>query len=352
MGKMALFLVMALSLAVGIVTVTVNRSKNQLVENVTGFQKYTTARNIAHSGVNMLLSRMDSHDPSILDSLVPGKRAWMITNFMSGRCSVSIQLANPSALDTVDIICNSFFMDTSKYMKLRLRRKPVPFPVVGEAIGLRVPNVKFKISGTGGGKGFIDGRNHDEFGVLTPQPDTSNLPGVGVLYPADTTEVLTYKDNIDGTKDVCIDSSLFDPALFVDEYINAANITYNDGATISNATWGTKTDPWIIYCKGDVHISGTVTGWGILVVNGNLRVSGSIDFHGLAIAYKETIIDVLETGGGGKISNIIGGMLVAGPAGSSFEMRGSQNTVYSKKALEIVRYISKLQWYNILYWYE
>lgn len=170
MGKMAFLLVMGLSLAVGIVTTTVNRSKNQLVENVTGFQKYTVARNIAHTGINMLLSRMDSHDPSILDSLVPGKRAWFIANFMSGRCSVSIALASPTALDTVDVICNAFFMDTSKYMKLRLRRKPVPFPVVNEAVGLRVPNVKFAIKGTGSGKGFIDGRNHDEDGVLTLSP--------------------------------------------------------------------------------------------------------------------------------------------------------------------------------------
>lgn len=352
MGKMAFLLVMGLSIAVGIVTYTVNRSKNQLVENVTGFQKYTTARNIAHTGINMLLSRMDSHDSAILDSLVPGKKAVMVTNFLAGKCTVTAQLASPSALDTIDVLCNAWFMDTTKYMKLRLRRKPVPFPVVSQAVGLRVPNVNFKISGAGGVYGFIDGRNHDEDGVLTPQPDTANLPGVGVLNPADTTDILTYADKINGTSDVVIDSTLFDPAVYVDEYINAANLTYNDGSVISSATWGTKTDPWIVYCKGDVHISGTVTGWGILVVNGDLRVSGRIDFHGLVIAYKETVIDVLETGGGSKISNIIGGMLVAGPAGSSFEMRGNHTTVYSKKALEIAKYISKLQWYSILYWYE
>ena len=87
MGKMAFLLVMGLSIAVGIVTYTVNRSKNQLVENVTGFQKYTTARNIAHTGINMLLSRMDSHDSAILDSLVPGKKAVMVTNFLAGKCT-------------------------------------------------------------------------------------------------------------------------------------------------------------------------------------------------------------------------------------------------------------------------
>jgi len=45
-------------------------------------------------------------------------------------------------------------------------------------------------------------------------------------------------------------------------------------------------------------------------------------------------------------------MMVAGPSGSSFEVRGNHTTVYSKRALEIAMYISKLQWYNILYWYE
>jgi hypothetical protein len=351
MGKMAFLLVMGLSLAVGIVTTTVNKSKNQLVENVTGFQKYTVARNIAHTGINMLLSRMDSHDPSILDSLVPGKCAWMIANFMAGRCSVSIKLASPTALDTVDVICNANFMDTSKYMKLRLRRKPVPFPIITNCVGVRVPNVKFNISGTGSNKPFIDGRNHDENGVLTPQPDTLNIPGVGVLSPEDTALFTPYLDNIDGSYDVVHDTAMFDPALYVNEFINAANVIYESGAVISDATWGTKSDPWVAYCKGDVHISGTVKGWGILVINGNVKITGTLNFHGLVIAYKETVIDVLE-GGGGGVSNIVGATLVAGPAGSSISLRGNTKQVYSSRAIEIAKYISKLQWYHILYWYE
>lgn len=350
-------IVLGLSVVVGIVAFTINRSKSDLSENVSGFDKLTNVKNIAHTAVNIMLRRIDDKDSNITKHLVPTfnpstiDSAVMITNISRGKCTVSVKLANANFSDTIDVRCRAKYMDSTHYMKIRMRRQPVPFPTIGEALGLRVPDVKFKISGTGGAKGFIDGRNHDAEGNLTTRPDTSDKPGVGVLEPKDTADVLTYKDNIDGTSDVVVDPALFDPRDFAGEYIYAADNVYPTGSTIGNATWGSKGSPEITYCQGDVHISGKVTGWGILIVNGNLRVSGRIDFHGLVIAYKESVIEVLETGGGSG-ANIIGGMMVSGPAGSSFEMRGSQQTFYSREALELAKFIGQLQWYTILYWYE
>ncbi|MBI5476752.1 MAG: hypothetical protein HY964_08470 [Ignavibacteriales bacterium] len=357
MGKMALLIVLGLSVVVGIITFTINRSKSDLSENVSGFDKLTNVKNIAHTAVNMILRRIDDRDTSITNHLEVGKidSAFMIAHISSGICSVSVKLTNINFSDTLDIRCRARYMDSTHYMKIRMRRQPVPFPSVNEALGLRVPDVKFTIKGTGAGKGFIDGRNHNAEGVLTTRPDTNDKPGVGVLAAKDTTDVLVYKDNIDGTQDVKVDTALFDPRVYVDEYINAADRVYLNSSTIAGTTaWGTKTAPEIVYCEGDVHISGTVTGWGILVVNGDLRISGRIDFHGLVVVYKESVIDVvdiLETGGG-AVCNVVGGMMMAGPTGSSFEMRGSQQTLYSKEALDLAKMIGHLQWYTILYWYE
>ena len=357
MGKMALLIVLGLSVVVGIITFSINRSKSDLSESVSGFDKLTNVKNIAHTAVNMILRRIDDRDTSITNHLEVGKvdSAVMIANISRGRCSVSVRLTNINFSDTLDIRCRARYMDSTHYMKIRMRRQPVPFPMVQEALGLRVPDVKFTIKGTGNNKGFIDGRNHDENGVLTARPDTNDKPGVGVLAAKDTTDVLVYADNINGTKDVVVDPALFDPRVYVDEFVNAADRTYINGSTIAGpTTWGTKTAPEIVYCEGDVHISGTVTGWGILVINGDLQITGKIDFHGLVIVYKESVIDVvdvLETGGGSG-ANIIGGMMMAGPAGSSFEMRGSQQTLYSKAALDLAKMIGHLQWYTVLSWYE
>ena len=355
MGKMALFLVMGLVVAVGVVTFTINRSKSSLVENVTGFDKYAIARNIAHTGVNMLLRRFD-YSKETTDTLNNGGTVNFALSTMGGSCVLTAAAIHPPpATDTIDINCTTTFMDTTKTMKLRLRRQPIPFPTVGEAVGLRVPNVDFKISGSGSGtKGFIDGRNHDINGNLLPA-DTTSRPGVGVMTKTDSAEVAAYGDNINGTIDVIVDPNMANPADYVDEYINGADKVVPNGSVVSgNETWGTQTNPWIVYCQGDVKITGTVVGWGVLVVHGNLTISGGFTFHGLVLAYKDTKIDVMETGGGGKDANIIGGMIVASPSTDpcTFEMKGSQNTYYSKAALEMAKFIGKLQAYSVMWWYE
>jgi hypothetical protein len=254
----------------------------------------------------------------------------------------------------VDVTSKAFFMDSVFDMKLRLSRAPLPFPTVNEAVGLRAPDVDFQIKGGASGKkAFIDGFDHDIYGNLKAQPDTNNKPGVGVLTPSDTTTVLADSANINGTTDVVVDTNMFDPNAYVDEFIAAANRVYPNGSTISSATWGSVTDPWIVYCQGDVKITGTVKGYGILVVNGSLDISGGFTFTGLILVYKDSKIAVDETGGSGKDANIIGGLLMASPvSGSTFQMVGSQNIVYSKDALDLAKFASQLQWYTVVWWYE
>jgi len=258
---------------------------------------------------------------------------------------VSVRLANPSYFDTLDLRCYARYMDTTRYMKLRLRRQPVPFPTIGEAAGLYVPNVNFQMDGNP----YIDGRNHDINGNLTPQPDTCNKPGVGVITPSDTSKVLPYGGKINGSVDVIADSLMSNPATFVDEYINAANVTYSSGTYGSNMTWGSVSNPWIVYANGDVKFNGNIEGWGILIVHGNLTLAGTFKFHGLVIAYQDVSIDVQFATG---TPDVIGGLLMAGASGSNFIMKGNSQISYSKDAIEMAKYITRLQWYSVISWYE
>ena len=103
MGRMAIILVLALSFSAGIIAYSINISKTRTVENVTGFEKYTTARNIAHTGVNMMLRTLDRGDTSYVNNLQAGRTVWLVKNYMAGLCSVSIRLKNPAFLDTVEM---------------------------------------------------------------------------------------------------------------------------------------------------------------------------------------------------------------------------------------------------------
>jgi len=242
-------------------------------------------------------------------------------------------------------------MDTVKQMYLRLRRQPIPFPTVGEAVGLRVPNVDFQMNGSPS----IDGHNHDIYGNLLP-PSSNDKPGVGVLTPnPDSITVAAYDGMIVGTQDVVVDPTMSDPSQYVNDYISAADRVFSPGVYGGNMTWGTQAAPQIVYSNGEsgeVRFTGTVEGWGILVVKGSLRNSGNFTFHGLVIGYNDVTIRKDTVGLSTGTPNIVGGIVMAGNSGSLFQMKGNDNVSYSKDALELAKYINKLQVYHVMKWYE
>jgi hypothetical protein len=335
---MALIIVMGLSLTLGIVGFSLNRAKTGTIENVSGFHKYATARNIAHTAVNIALRALDRNDSVFMATRT------MSVSAMGGSATVSYSYPNILSLDTIVLTANARYLDTSRMMSLRLRRWPVPFPTIGQAVGLRVPDVNFQMSGTPS----IDGHNHDINGIPLP-PSANDKPGVGVIYAPDTTQVLGFGSMIDGTKDVVYDTTIADPNQFVTEYINAADRVFTSGTYGSNMTWGSAISPQIVYTTGDVKFNGNIEGWGILVVHGDLTLTGTFKFHGLVIAYQDTQIDVQFSTG---TPDVIGALLMAGSTGSQFVMKGNSNVSYSKDAINNAQFINKLQVYRVMSWYE
>ncbi len=338
MGRMAIIIVIGLSLTVGIVGYSLNNSKTGTIENVAGFDKYTISRNIAHTAVNMALRALDRND-----SLFIATRT-MTAGVMGGRATVTLSYPSLPALDTVDLTTTASFMDTSRTMRLRLHRRPIPFPVVKEAVGLRVPNVLFTMSGNP----KIDGNNHSMLGVKLPA-SANDKPGVGFLTAADTADAAPYASKIDGTTDAKYDTTIDDPGLYSAEYISAADRVFTSGTYGSNMTWGSPAVPQIIFADGNVKFNGNIDGWGILLVRGNLTLAGTFTFRGLVIVYQESSIDVQFATG---TPDVIGGLIMSASSGSKFEMKGNSAVVYSKEALEMAQFINKLQAYRVIRWYE
>jgi len=338
MGRMAIIIVIGLSITVGIVGYSLNNSKTGTIENVAGFDKYTMSRNIAHTGVNMALRALDRNDSLFIANKT------IETKLMGGSAKVTLSYPFFPAIDTIDLTARATFMDTTRLMRLRLHRRPVPFPVVNEAVGLRVKNVNFSMSGAA----TIDGHDHSMVGALLP-PSAKDKPGVGFVTPADTAQAAPYSSRIDGTVDAVADTGIANPALYADEYMAAADMKFTDGTYGSDMTWGSPITPWIVFCDGDVKFDGTIEGWGILLVRGTLTLAGTFKFHGLVIAYDNAVIDVQFSTG---TPDVIGGLIMAGPVAGKFEMKGNSSVVYSSEALEMAMYINKLQVYRVMRWYE
>lgn len=339
MGRLALVLIVILGVTTGIVAYSINLSKRYTIENVVGFEKYTTARNIAHTGVNLMLHTLDEEDTSYINAINRGEKVWIVKNVLGGICSVSVKLTNPAKLDTIDMTSNSIYVDTSYRMTLRLQRFPKPFPDVGAAVGLASSPIAFDMNGTP----KIDGRDHFMNGALVG--GTTDTIGVAVTTVAESTLVAAFNSKLTGDpRKVAIQPS-DDPGNYVQEYINGKDYDFGTGSY--NGNYGTKAAPVIGYVHGDVKFTGNGSFYGVLVIDGTIDMQGTYDIYGLVICMGDD--NVVATSAG--TPEIHGGIIVTGN-NTKFTMKGTSDVQYSTEALNMARYITKLLAYKVMKWYE
>jgi hypothetical protein len=339
MGRLAIIIVMALVVTVGVISFSLNKSKTFTVENVAGFEKYTSARNFAHAGVNLMLHRLDV-DTTYVSALNSNQKIWLVKDFNSGLCSVSIQLKSYPALDTVNMLSKAIYGDTVYRMHLTLQRFPKPFPSVGAAVNIGASPMAFDMNGAP----RIDGRDHLLTGGLTPSR-TTDTTGVAVTTSAESTLVSVFNSKLTGDPTKIKTQPVDDPALYVNEYILGADYDFPNG--VYSSAYGSATAPVIGYAHGNVKFNGTGSFYGVLVVDGNLELAGSFNIYGLVIC--SGVTNTITTSSGTPM--ILGGIILPSTC-TSFTMSGNSDMNYSTEALRIARFTTKLLAYKVMKWYE
>ena len=133
-----------------------------------------------------------------------------------------------------------------------------------------------------------------------------------------------------GEPDIVNVGEVLDPEEIAEQYRNMATLVFNESHISSSydpynndETWGTPTDPEVVWVQNDVHINGNVTGTGVLVIDGNFKVNGNFTWEGLVIVMGDFTV-------GSGSAEIWGAMLVASigatvnvDIGGSFDMRFS-----------------------------
>ncbi len=342
MGIRALITVMGMSFVLGLIAISIHRSNTSAVENLSSYYKFSNARNIAHSGINLGLRYIDKNDTS---------NAWYET-MLGGKDSIT---AITSA-DTLWMTSKAWFTDTTYRIDVKLQRYPKPFPSVNAAIGIRATPVTFTTSGNV----TLDGRNYTADGSTLVSDTTTYKEGVGTWTSADSARVATSGATISGSPPVTKDTTTPDPNYYINEYILNADYTYYTPGTIAgNLTWGSQSNPVIVVCNAgkdtsfSIKFSGSITGWGILVVMGNLAFTGGLSFHGLVVVSGiNNTVQFSESG----TPQIVGGLIVAGSAAASLSLKGTGSVggkvKYSSDALNKAKNVNKLLAYKILSWYE
>ncbi len=339
MGRTALILVVGLGIAFGIISNSIRGSINTLTGSEVSYNKYSIARNLARTAVHTTLR---AYDRGLNPLPTSG-------TFNNGSYTVSVA-AN---LDTLWMTTVGTYEESSYTMNLKLQRSTKPFPTTNAAIGIRAAPVNFSLAGGAN----VDGHNWDSTG--TSLIGSGNLPGVTTMNPVDSASVaLAGGTNISGTPAVKVDTTTIDPNAYLQEYLNNADYVYNNPGTYSGATWGSSSNPCIVYCNAGadtsfaIKFTGSVVGYGILVVQGNVQFNGNFQFFGLVIV---SGFNTQVSFGAAGTPQIVGGLIVAGNAGASVTLKGTGSGAkikYSSEALYRAKNIGKLRYYKILEWYE
>ncbi|NGP89159.1 hypothetical protein [Fodinibius halophilus] len=145
------------------------------------------------------------------------------------------------------------------------------------------------------------------------------------------------QDNITGSGDVpdIVTGSLdFDPAALIDSVLAHVDQTIPVNAS---GTYGSKEQPVVLHAQQGVQTSGSMSGYGILLVDGQLRVSGQLNWNGLVIQRGRPGVGPTTS-----VSNnvsITGGMLVynEGPFGVSLQVSNNLTLRLSRASIANLR---------------
>ncbi|MBI2089112.1 MAG: hypothetical protein HYT78_10260 [Deltaproteobacteria bacterium] len=137
------------------------------------------------------------------------------------------------------------------------------------------------------------------------------VPGIAVTDPALQTEI-TNSTTSDGglasnqmslvtgtgsSPSVTVVSPMSQTVSQMADAFLARTHTVLEGGNYSSGSWGTAAEPRITRIDGNAQLTGTIEGYGVLIVDGVLDLAGNFTFNGLVIARGD--IQVQVTGNAG-----------------------------------------------------
>lgn len=317
MGRMAAIAVLTLVFSLSIIGVNINRRATDAVNNYVGSYGTTVAEDIASSAAEIYILKLKDNT-SLLGTFT-------IDPIMGGSATVTIAAVSADTLTMTSVGTFNTFTDT---VRNKLYSVPIDIPPLLGGVSMSTGNTaSVSVVGTA----EISGVDTNPDGTPAFPPDS--VAGLALNYTASSGS-MSLNMNIKGKGKIYPDServsNLPNYTAFADQMVRLA--TVYTGQTFSSGSLGNDANPQITYFTGHTKITGTVTGSGILVVNGNLDMSGSFTFHGLVIVYGSGSISVTQTG----TSAIYGGVVLAG-ANTSYTQKGTSLVQYSSKTIKDVR---------------
>lgn len=298
---------------------------------------------LAEAGVDWAIARIRAlHGtvPSVDDSgTLPGVGFWAV-DYGAGRTNGEDDDGD-GTVDEADESSYTVVVSTgtaggiSRHVRVLLRAPST----MAEFEAATVFNVDAPVLDLNGNAFIIDGRDH----FIDGSVDGSRAAKFSVASPAAvgtlTSQVSSrQQDNMSGSggSPGIGQVAAIDLNALVLESHRAATITLTPG-TVSNRTFGNAASgvTEVVSCVGDLHVSGGLSGAGVLVVDGDLRISGGFTWTGLILVRgRVTMV------GGGSGKRLIGSLIVGEEVGAIVDsttvtVSGTIDLLYSTDAVEL-----------------
>ena len=311
MGNLSWTIVVGLILTVSYGIYASSKTDIETTAVQANYQEQVLAREVARSGYNVALSNLERN----FTTYRPSDH---VVSMNSGTYRVDV--TGPSAGPVTVSVLGSL-IDTDHRIEAGVQRKhyfPDAVSIDGE-IDEVVASGSYTISGldtdpttlipgSGGGRGThaIKANNAATVALLNAATDTARVRGVK-----------GYGDIEYRALQVEVDS-------LIAEVANEASLlSYTGDQMYSFETFGSVSSPAFVEVSGNVELTGTATGCGVLVVHGDLVMNNTARWEGLVISRGGNNVDLLGS------SVIVGGLLVSMEAaqGTSDGVGGSCETV-------------------------
>jgi len=188
----------------------------------------------------------------------------------------------------------------------------------------------------------------------SPGPEPA-VPGIAVDDPADSAYVINelkpkISEEIEGlggdpSVHTVVDNTDWEEV--TQNLIFAQDTALGTGTYSAGTVLGTFANPIITYVHGDVHFSSTATGSGIMIIDGNIIMSGQFTYYGMIIVYGQSSIETTFVGNGG----IYGSTVIVG-SNVDFKSTGTTGIYYSSQAISNAQINLKSSRFEILTWWE
>lgn len=339
MGKSSIILVLGISAIVAFMVLKLNSNTKESLGTTTEMFGKMQARLIANSGVEIFLEKLKA-DKSMLN------KTFNNNSLFNG--NYNVQISGPESLVTVRSVSN--FMGYTHTTIVRARADKVgilPLPAGFRVATNIVSGVKIN------GNITISGHNH-EIGQEVPIAGSTSIPGIGVSNNSHRNTILS---NIGGSASIIGAGSspsvqvVSDPTnwiAYAQAIVSNPDIIINTSGDLKKySNLGTQSSPKVTFINGNISMN-SISGCGVLVVNGNLEINGNFNYVGLIIAYQNAKI-VTKLNGNGKVW---GGIVIASNDVDLNISNGNFKCLYSSNALNLVSSTMQTRRFQIVSWWE